>query len=112
MADPLFYQTDDRDHPIEEQRKLVIFNGGNGDWYIGTSNHKGYDRQTVRICTSGGASTNCPGLGIAMAAGVNGERRDEVPSRMELEDEVKAWRARSPKLEYRFGMLSPVYDEN
>jgi hypothetical protein len=104
---PMMYLTDDRDKPKDEQRHLVIAIGGNGDWYVGTSDHNGRDQQTVRICTSGGAASNCPGLGVAiadayraMAAGVNGEHRKHVPMRADLEDELAAWRRRFPKIEF------------
>lgn len=32
MQEKVMYVTDDRDLPDEDQRSLVIFQGGNGDW--------------------------------------------------------------------------------
>ena len=60
------YLTDDRDD--ERPNELVIFPGGNGDWYVGVARQgKGCIGNSVRICTSGGASTRAPGLGLAIA---------------------------------------------
>ncbi len=61
------YLTDDRDLPLEEQRTLVIFPGGNGDWYVQVAGVNGRSMDGVRICTSGGASQACPGLSAALA---------------------------------------------
>lgn len=103
----MMYLIDDRDKPKDEQRHLVVAHGGNGDWYVGTADHNGRDQQTVRICTSGGAASNCPGLGVsiaeayrAMAAGVAGEHRKYVPLRADLEDELEAWRRRFSELKF------------
>jgi hypothetical protein len=62
------YLTDDRDARESEQNELVISAGGNGDWYVAIV-PKGHGRfgRSVRICTSGGASSRVPGLGIAIA---------------------------------------------
>lgn len=61
------YITDDRDTP-KPRNELVINSGGNGDWYIGVvPEGEGTLGRMVRICTSGGASTSCPGLGAAIA---------------------------------------------
>lgn len=101
----MMYVTDDRDRPLEEQRSLVIFPGGNGDWYVQVAPHHGRTTEGVRLCTSGGASTQCPGLttGIAMAyramrAAQTGE--PAMPSYYELEQEVSAWRAKASKYMY------------
>ncbi len=108
MFDKAVYLTDDRDLPEDDQRALVIFPGGNGDWYVQVAPAHGRTTEGVRICTSGGASTQCPGLGVAIAeayramqATQRGERR-VVPSRMDLEDELSAWRARFPDFGYEF----------
>jgi hypothetical protein len=97
------YVTDDRDLPDDEQRALVIFQGGNGDWYVQVAPKQGRTVEGVRICTSGGASTQCPGLGPAIAeayramlAAQNGERRQCLMPRSDLEQELDAWRARFP----------------
>jgi hypothetical protein len=59
--------TDDRDE--KEKNELVIFQGGNGDWYVGvTPEGEGCIGRTVRICTSGGAASRVPGLGPAIAS--------------------------------------------
>lgn len=101
------YVTDDRDRPQDEQRVLVIFPGGNGDWYVQVAPAHGRATEGVRICTSGGAATRCPGLGIAIAeayramiAAQRGEKREYVPSRAELESELRAWRTKFPNLQY------------
>lgn len=60
------YLTDDRDYP--ERNELVIFQGGNGDWYVGVAPEgQGCIGKSVRICTSGGASSRVPGLAVAIA---------------------------------------------
>src|SRR3989344_8929917 len=63
------YVTDDRDHSPENLRTLVIFPGGNGDWYVQVAGVNGITTHGVCLCTSGGASTQCPGLttGISLA---------------------------------------------
>jgi len=111
MTEKAIYLTDDRDLPEEDQRTLVIFHGGNGDWYVQVAPAHGRTMEGVRICTSGGASTRCPGLGVAIAdayramqAAKNGERV-LVRSRDELEEELAVWRSRFPGLEYQFGEL-------
>lgn len=76
------YLTDDRDET--ECNELVISLGRNGDWYVAVAPEgKGTIGRAVRICTSGGASSDCPGLVRAIAdayramppAAVNDERR-------------------------------------
>ena len=111
VFDKAMYLTDDRDLPEEDQRALVIFPGGNGDWYVQVAPAHGRTTEGVRICTSGGAATACPGLGIAiaesyraMAAAEKGERR-AVRSRGDLEEELAAWHGRFPELHYQFGVL-------
>ena len=59
--------TDDRDS--SHLNELIIYQGGNGDWYLeiapcGKRNIGG----AVRICTSGGAASRVPGLAPAVAA--------------------------------------------
>jgi hypothetical protein len=115
MLDKAVYLTDDRDLPEDELRTLVIFPGGNGDWYVQVAPKHGRAVEGVRLCTSGGASVHCPGLGPAIAeayramlAAQRGERPSNVASRAELEDEVNAWRARFPKLKYEFLDIVPV----
>lgn len=111
MPNEAIYLTDDRDLPVEDQRALVIFQGGNGDWYIQVAPAHGRTTEGVRICTSGGAASRCPGLGIAIAdayraiQAMQDGRREPVCSRMDLEEEVAAWRTRFPDLEYRFGVV-------
>ncbi|CAB3754547.1 hypothetical protein [Paraburkholderia humisilvae] len=101
------YVTDDRDLPDGEQRSLVIFPGGNGDWYVQVAPKHGRAIEGVRISTSGGAQMHCPGLGPAIAqayramlAAQNGEKRAAQRSLDELESEVRAWRSKFPKLEF------------
>lgn len=101
------YLTDDRDHAPEDQRTLVIFPGGNGDWYVQVAGANGIATDGVRLCTSGGASTQCPGLttGIAMAysammSAQRGEQLEAQPSYDDLAREVAAWRSKASKYEY------------
>lgn len=99
------YLTDDRDHPVDDQRALVIFPGGNGDWYVQVTPAHGRSVDGVRICTSGGASTQCPGLGVAIAdayrAMLAADQGEPAPrSRFELQEEVDAWRRRFPGLSF------------
>lgn len=111
MPDRATYLTDDRDLPKEDLRTLVIFPGGNGDWYVQVAPHHGRAMEGVRICTSGGAASQCPGLGIAIAEAYRAMKSAErgerilVRSRLELEEELSQWRSRFPDLEYRFGEL-------
>lgn len=61
------YLTDDRDE--KHRNELIIFQGGNGDWYVGVGEEGTWPmRNFVRLCTSGGASSACPGLTRAIAA--------------------------------------------
>lgn len=60
------YLSDDRDE--ESPKELLIEPGGNGDWYVGVvEKGAGGVGRSIRICTSGGASTKVPGLGQAIA---------------------------------------------
>lgn len=117
MSDRAIYLTDDRDLPKEDLRTLVIFPGGNGDWYVQVAPEHGVTMEGVRISTSGGAQTQCPGLGIAIAdayramcAAQRGERNTMVP-RYHLEDELAAWRRQFPKLEFQFGEIVEKIDD-
>jgi len=61
------FLTDDRDK--RKRNELVIMMGGNGDWYVAVvPEGEGIVGRAVRICTSGGASTNVPGLAPAIAS--------------------------------------------
>lgn len=97
------YVTDDRDLPVDEQLALVIFQGGNGDWYVQVAPRHGQTMVGVRISTSGGAAMHCPGLGPAVAeayramiAAQRGEAHSEVATRADLERELGAWRTAYP----------------
>lgn len=112
MQEKAMYVTDDRDIPEDEQRSLVIFQGGNGDWYVQVAPKHGRTSEGVRICTSGGASTNCPGLTgaiaeayLAMAAAQRGERYDQSMSRSRMQDEIMAWRRAYPNHECSGGQI-------
>lgn len=60
------YLTDDRDE--RRRNEPVISYGGNGDWYVAVvPEGEGTIGRAVRICTSGGASSAAPGLGVAIA---------------------------------------------
>lgn len=64
-GDMLRYKTDDHDISSSE---LCIFQGGNGDWYVSVADGPDHHPTNgVRICTSGGASALCPGLGVAIS---------------------------------------------
>lgn len=67
MKAPAIYLTDDRDLPEDELRTLVIFQGGNGDWYVQVAPKHGRTMEGVRLCTSGGASSAAPGLTVSIA---------------------------------------------
>lgn len=114
MSDQAMYLTDDRDRPLDEQRALVILPGGNGDWYVQVTPHHGRSMDGVRLCTSGGASTACPGLILAIAeayrcmkAAAEGQRREHRPSLEDLEAELAAWRDHYPDQRYVFGEIIP-----
>ena len=108
MQERVFYLTDDRDLPLEQQRSLVIFQGGNGDWYVQVGDHRGRAMDGVRLCTSGGAASAAPGLTAAIAdayravrdAGEPEAARQQVLSRQDMEAELQAWRARFPDLRF------------
>lgn len=60
------YLTDDRDY--RNRHELVISFGGNGDWYVAVvPEGTAPVGKAVRICTSGGASSRVPGLGVSIA---------------------------------------------
>jgi hypothetical protein len=64
--DEVRYLTDDRDE--RRRNELVIQFGDNGDWYVSVvPEGQGAMGKAMRISTSGGASTACPGLGVAIA---------------------------------------------
>lgn len=66
-GDPLRYLTDDRDYPTSEQRELMIFQGGNGDYYVQIVEPGHRILRGVRICMSGGASSENPALARAIS---------------------------------------------
>lgn len=64
------YLTDDRD--AQERNELVITVGGNGDWYVAVvPEGQRAIGKSVRICTSGGASSTTHGLTKAIADAFN-----------------------------------------
>jgi hypothetical protein len=63
---PRSYLTDDRDQR-GERHKLMIQWGNNGDWYVSVIPEGYLIGPTVRLCTSGGASSRCPGLTKAIS---------------------------------------------
>jgi len=62
------YQTDDRD--LAHAATILTYLAGNGDWYqqIKWTDHRKINRisPAIRYCTSGGASTNYPGLVLSV----------------------------------------------
>jgi len=98
--DAAIYLTDDRDLPLKDQRTLVIFHGGNGDWYVQVCDYTGRGFDGVRLCTSGGASSACPGLTTAIKDAYDAIRGKPARSRYDLEQEVTAWRERFPHLDF------------
>lgn len=113
MSERAIYLTDDRDLPEEELRTLVILPGGNGDWYVQVAPAHGRTMEGVRLCTSGGASSQAPGLTVAIAQAyraIRAAERGEPPpaSRAELEEELAAWRARFPSHRYHSGFIEQL----
>ena len=111
------YLSDDRDLPEDDLRTLVIFQGGNGDWYVQVAPRHGRTNEGVRLCTSGGASSHAPGLTVAIAnayRAILAAQRGEPPpaSRFDLEEEVGAWRARFPQHHFEFGSIARKPDES
>lgn len=111
------YLTDDRDLPDDELRTLVIFQGGNGDWYVQVANRHGRTTEGVRLCTSGGASSHAPGLTVAIASAyraIMAAQRGEPapPSHFDLEEEVAAWRVAFPEHHFEFGSITRKSEEN
>ncbi len=103
-----WYITDDRDLPLEQQKALCIFTGGNGDWYVQINPARHPDRgfEGVRLCTSGGASSHAPGLTVAIAEAFqamldaqNGVRV-RGPTRAEMQMEIDAWRRAYPDRQF------------
>lgn len=66
-GDPLRYLTDDRDYRREDQRELVIMQGGNGDFYVQVVEPDRWSVRGVRIAMSGGCSSENPRLARAVA---------------------------------------------
>lgn len=113
MNTPATYLTDDRDLPDDELRTLVIFQGGNGDWYVQVAPKHGRTTEGVRLCTSGGASRAAPGLTLAIAEAYRAIKAAEQgvePGRTQadLEEEVAAWRAEFPDHHYARGFVERV----
>lgn len=114
MRDEARYITGDRDLPDTEQKALVIIHGHNGDWYVQIAPKDGRTTDGVRLCTSGGASTRCPGLTQAIAdafqAIISAQCGKPVVMRprVDLEDEVRTWRAAFPNKVYANGQLYDV----
>lgn len=73
------YLTDDRD--ASRRNELVILQGNNGDWYVGVCPEGEGCIGLVRLSTSGGASSRCPGLTTAIAEAFRCivSNKDEVP---------------------------------
>ena len=64
------YLTDDRD--ATRRNELILGQADNGDWYIATVPEGEFGvGKFVRLCTSGGASSRCPGLTVAIAGAYN-----------------------------------------
>jgi hypothetical protein len=61
------YLTDDRDARDGRRLELCIGWGNNGDWYVVTVPEGTRCFDAVRLCTSGGASSNVPGLTVLVA---------------------------------------------
>lgn len=78
IQEPVQYLTDDRD--ASRRNELIIMQGNNGDWYVAVvPEGEGAIGRGVRLCTSGGASSRCPGLTVAISQAYraikNGEER-------------------------------------
>lgn len=80
MQDEVRYLTDDRDG--RRRNELVIMQGGNGDWYVSVvPEGTGTLGKAVRICTSGGAASAAPGLGVAIADAYRAILKKDQPAR-------------------------------
>lgn len=60
IREPVRYLTDDRD--ARQRHELIIYQANNGDWYVQVLPEGDVLGPTVRLCTSGGASSRAPGL--------------------------------------------------
>jgi hypothetical protein len=108
-GEPVHYLTDDRDS--RERHELVIMQAGNGDWYVSVLPEKHRIGPTVRLCTSGGASSRVPGLVAAIASAyraLRGEpkQRSETAESGDAEETIEAnpkslaaWKRRAEELE-------------
>lgn len=116
MRDAAVYLTDDRDLPEEDLRTLVIFPAGNGDWYVQVAGANGRATNGVRLCTSGGASSQAPGLTVAIAEAYRaikaaGTGAPAPATRAELQEEVDAWRTRFPGHRFFAGFIEDSHDD-
>jgi hypothetical protein len=65
-VDPVYYPSEAPE--VTGEKVLMIFSGGNGDWYVAVTEPNVYPiKKSVRICTSGGASHSAPGLAVGIA---------------------------------------------
>jgi hypothetical protein len=97
-GDEVRYLTDDRDQ--EGRMELVILQGGNGDWYIGSvPEGESFFGRLVRLCTSGGADTTRPGLTVAVSQAyraMRGEPLQRIETAEMYADLVFGTPARAP----------------
>jgi hypothetical protein len=73
----------------DEVHQLTISQGGNGDWYVAVLPEGHRIGPSVRLRTSGGASTGCPGLTIAIADAYRALGGEQVKH----DDEAASFRA-------------------
>jgi hypothetical protein len=86
------YLTDDRDLREERQRELIIYQGGNGDWYVSVDTVGSMGMNAVRLCTSGGASSRVPGLTAAIAQAYRAIRGEPYESSdMQMARQALKW---------------------
>jgi hypothetical protein len=121
MADQfeeVVFVTDDRDKPDDERLSLRIIQGGNQDWYVSIAPEKSVAINGVRICTSGGASVSHPGLVSAISDAYralhnakHGIRQKPAKSRVELEEELAAWRDQFPNYEFNGLMIREKFQD-
>lgn len=99
-GEPRRYSTDDIDLPKNQRYELIISPGPNGDWYVATD-HEGRRGMfsSVRLCTSGGAETNCPGLTNAIADAYRAMGGAPSYGKIVERSEADALRARIDELE-------------
>ena len=66
LTEPRRYRSDDRDLGERNDTDLMVYQGGNGDWYLTIVPHGQHIGPTVRLTTSG-VPRGCEGVPVALA---------------------------------------------